>query len=107
MNNDLLQKVIDRCDKKNLNAFFYSVSKSFHEIDDDLSIYDEADKFSGFQPVGEMSLGQAENVVIVTADIKSNLTNRSGKKDQYEKAKKILKAYMKYDAGIFVFIVTL
>jgi len=104
MNNDLLQKVIDRCDKKNLNAFFYSVSKSFHEIDDDLSIYDEADKFYGFQPIGEMSLGQAENVVIVTADIKSNLTNRSGKKDQYEKAKKILKAYMKYDAGIFVFI---
>ena len=53
--------------------------------------------------LGEMSFGQTEKMVIVTADVGTDLTERSGKKAQYAKARKILKDYMKYDAGIFVF----
>ena len=49
MSKDLLQKVIDRCNNKNLSTFFYAVSKSFHDIDDDLSLYDEPGKFTNFR----------------------------------------------------------
>ncbi len=102
MSKELLQKVIDKGVEGYLNEFFLDVSKYYSEMDDDLSEHD-GNGFSDFQAVGEINFSPAEKLVVVTADVTGDLTERSGKKAQYEKAKKILKSYMGYNAGIFVF----
>ncbi len=102
MSKELLQKVIDKGVEGYLNEFFLDVSKYYTELEDDLSEYD-GDGFSDFQTIGEINFSPSEKLVVITANIAGDLTERSGKKAQYDKAKKILKAYMRYDAGIFVF----
>ena len=102
MGKDLLKLVIDQGVRDNLNTFFLDVSNAYSEIEDNLSIYDD-DRFANFQTTGEIVFNSNEKLVVVTAEVLGDLTERSGKKAQYEKAKKILKDYMKYDAGIFVF----
>ena len=103
MSKELLQNVIDNGVKDNLNDFFLDISNNYKEIDDNLSGYDD-ERFSEFRTLGEMIFNHTEKLVVVTAEVANDLTERSGKKAQYEKAKKILKDYMKYDAGIFVFL---
>jgi len=102
MSRELLQKVINEGVKDNLDSFFLHVSNAYREIEDDLSAYDD-DRFANFQAIGEIVFNANEKLVVVTAEVGEDLTERSGKKAQYEKAKRILKDYMKYDAGIFVF----
>ncbi|MBI2851427.1 MAG: Eco57I restriction-modification methylase domain-containing protein [Chloroflexi bacterium] len=102
MSKKLLQKVIDKGVEGYLNEFFQNATNCYAEAEDDLSEYDD-DEFSGFHAIGEINFSPAERLVVVTASIAGGLTERSGKKAQYEKARKILKQYMRYDAGMFVF----
>jgi adenine-specific DNA-methyltransferase len=102
MSRELLGKVISAGVKDNLDSFFLNVSNAYREIEDDLSVYDD-DQFTNFQPLGEIVFNPNEKLVVSTAEVSEDLIERSGKKAQYEKAKRILKDYMKYDAGIFVF----
>ena len=102
MSKELLQLVIDEGVEYNLNSFFCAVSNDYSEIEDDLSDYNK-DGFTNFQAIGDIVFSANEKLVVVTAKVGEDLTERSGKKAQYEKVKKILKDYMKYDAGIFVF----
>jgi adenine-specific DNA-methyltransferase len=99
---ELLKRVIDKGVEGNLNVFFQDVSKYYRELDDDLSEHN-SEKFTGFQAIGEINFSQQEKLLVVTADVEGDLTERSGKKAQYEKARRILKQYQRYDAGIFVF----
>jgi len=98
----LLQKVITNGVDGNLNDFFLSVSNFYTEKDDDLADYN-AECFTNFKGIGEINFEDGQKLVVVTANVTRDLTERSGKKDQYEKAKRILKFYTRYDAGIFVF----
>jgi len=103
MSRELLQKLIDDGVQDNLDSFSLNVSNAYREIEDDLSVYDD-DRFTNFQALGEIVFNPNEKLVVVTAEVAADLTERSGKKAQYEKAKKLLKDYMKYDAGIFVLV---
>jgi len=98
----LLQKVITDGVDGNLNDFFLSVSNFYTEKDDDLADYND-ERFAHFRGIGEINFEDGQKLVVVTADATRDLTERSGKKDQYDKAKRILKFYTRYDAGIFVF----
>jgi len=102
MGNELLEKVVNQGIDGNLNSFFCDVSNSYVELGDDLLAYDD-ERFADFRAIGEIVFNPNEKLVVVTARVLGDLTERSGKKAQYEKAKKILKDFMKYDAGIFVF----
>lgn len=102
MSKELLKRVIDKGVEGNLNVFFQDASKYYSELDDDLSEHN-SDQFAGFRAIGEINFSPQEKLVVVTAEVEGDLTERSGKKSQYEKAKKILKQYRRYDAGIFVF----
>ncbi|MBN1367034.1 MAG: Eco57I restriction-modification methylase domain-containing protein [Dehalococcoidales bacterium] len=102
MSKDSLEKVITDGVTDNLNTFFLDASNAYREIDTDLSEYDN-EQFTGFKTLGEINFSPTEQLVVVTADVTGGLTERSGKKAQYEKAKKILKSLVRYDAGIFVF----
>jgi hypothetical protein len=103
MSKELLQKVIDTGIDGNLSTFFSTASNYYSELEEDLSEFDEIDRFTDFQAIGELVFSPIEKIVVVTANVSGNLTERSGKKAQYEKAKKILKTFKRYDAGIFVF----
>ena len=94
MSKDLLKVVIDQGVRDNLNTFFLAASNDFSEIEDGLSVYND-DRFANFQMTGEIVFNPNEKLVVVTAEVAEDLTERSGKKNQYEKAKKILKDYMK------------
>jgi len=102
MGRELLEKVVNQGVGGNLNSFFCDVSNNYVELKDDLAAYSD-DQFTDFRAIGEIVFNPNEKLVVVTARVLGELTERSGKKAQYEKAKKILKDYMKYDAGIFVF----
>jgi len=102
MGKEHLEKVLYQGVDGNLNSFFCDVSNNYVELGDDLPTYDD-DRFTDFRAIGEIVFNPNEKLVVVTAGVLDDLTERSGKKAQYEKAKKILKDYMKYDAGIFVF----
>lgn len=102
MSKELLEKVVNQGVDGNLNSFFYSASNNYIGLGDDLSAYDD-ERFANFRTIGEIVFNPNEKLVVVTARVLGSLTERSGKKAQYEKAKKILKDFMKYDAGIFVF----
>ena len=102
MSKALLQKVITNGVDGNLNDFFLTVSNFYTEKDDDLADYDD-ERLANFTGIGEVNFEDGQKLVVVTADTTRDLTERSGKKDQYERAKRILKFYTRYDAGIFVF----
>jgi len=102
MSKDLLKVVVEQGVRDNLNTFLLNISNDYSEIQDNLSIYDD-ELFTGFQTLGEIVFNPSEKLVVVIAEVREHLTDRSGKRNQYEKAKRILKDYMKYDAGIFVF----
>ena len=85
MSKELLQKVIDKGVEGYLNEFFQGVSNYYTELEDDLSEYD-GDGFSDFQAIGEINFSPSEKLVVVTANVAGDLTERSGKKAQYEKA---------------------
>ena len=91
MSKELLQKVIDKGVEGYLNKFFQDVSKYYTELEDDLSEYDGGG-FSDFRAIGEIYFSPSEKLVVVTANIAGDLTERSGKKAQYEKVKKSLKS---------------
>ena len=97
----LLKTITDGVDG-NLNDFFLSVSNFYTEKDDDLGDYND-ERFSDFKGIGEINFEDGQKLVVVTANTTRDLTERGGKKNQYEKAKKILKYYTRYDAGIFVY----
>jgi len=53
--------------------------------------------------LGVIKLGNEDELAVFTVKVIRSLTERSGKKAQYELAKKILKTENRYIAGIFIF----
>jgi len=103
MSKEDLQLVIDNFSDDNLNRFFRRSCDDYAENPEDLSQYDEEGKITGFRRLGEIDFGNTERLLVTTARANTELTERSGKKAQYEKAKKMLKEAGIYDAGFFVF----
>lgn len=103
MSKEDLQQVIDNFLDDNLNRFFRRSCDDYAENPEDLSQYDEEGKITEFRKLGEIDFGNTERLLVTTARVNTELTERSGKKAQYEKAKKILKEAGIYDAGFFIF----
>ena len=81
------------CDEKNLST----------EECGDLDDFD-GDGFSRFEILGHIETEKEwEHVLVVTARIHGELSERASRKKQYDIAKKILKHYQSFPAGIFVF----
>lgn len=75
---------------------------NFRLSDEKLSQYNDSD-FSKFVKLGQIEFSATEKLIVIGAEVKNNLSDRSGKRKQYEKAKKILKELSIYSAGIFIF----
>ena len=102
MNEERLGSLIENFNYRNLNLFFRSKCENYAEAPEGLSQYDD-EKFSDFRKLGEIRFDSGDKLVITSSLVSDDLSERSGKKAQYEKAKRILKELAVYDASFFIF----
>jgi len=101
MSRELLQDIIEDFNPEKFVRFFRERNRSFAPRREDLFQYDDENFKNGIK-LGEIQLAQDEQLVICAFQSGQPLTERSGKRAQYEKGKKILKDSQS-DTGIFIF----
>ena len=102
MSEERLSRIIEDFNYRNLNLFFRSKCENYAEAPEDLPQYDD-ERFTDFQKLGEIRFDSGDKLAIASSLVSGDLSERSGKKAQYEKAKKILREQEIYDAGFFIF----
>ncbi|MEO5357391.1 MAG: Eco57I restriction-modification methylase domain-containing protein [Nitrospirae bacterium YQR-1] len=100
----ILEMVIDNFSVEKFNRFFREKSRQFKPMGDKYSYYDD-DHFKDGLKLGEINFSDGDSLIIYAFEVKKELSERSGKKAQYEIAKDILKSIenQKFSAGIFIF----
>jgi len=103
MSKDILQSVIKNFDLQRFRRFFSEKNKKFRPSEDNLDYYCD-DNFSNGRKLGELYLEDG-NLLICAFKVKRELSERSGKKAQYNLGRSILKDnnFQQFNAGIFVF----
>jgi len=101
MDNDILKRIINNVSPTLFIQYFKSKNRSFKPYEKSLPEYDN-DKFIGTLFLGQFTFEDGYTLGVYSFRVLNNLTERSGKKAQYEKGKKILKE-TKSDSGIFIF----
>ncbi len=100
MSRDILKNIIEEFSTEKFIDFFRSKNRLFRPLKEDLNHYNNEDFTSG-KKIG--TIGFPDNTFIICAfKVLKELTERSGKKKQYELGKRILKD-SNTDAGIFIF----
>ncbi|MBI4652092.1 hypothetical protein HY745_12620 [Candidatus Desantisbacteria bacterium] len=98
---ELLEDIIINFSPDKFTRFFREKNRSFAPQSEELQQYDDGD-FKNCLKLGEISFSASEKLIVCTFYTSQPLSERSGKKAQYEKCKKILKD-TQTDAGIFIF----
>lgn len=101
MSNSHLVNLIQEFSPKGLDRFMRDRSTKFRSINESLEEYEDI-LFSLGTKVGQIDFDAANHLIVCIFKTDQTLAERSGKKAQYEKAKKILADSLS-DAGIFVF----
>jgi len=103
MSKEILQSLIENFDLQRFRRFFSEKNKKFRPSEDNLDYYCD-DNFSTGQKLGELYLKNG-NLLICAFKVKRELSERSGKKAQYNLGKAILKGnnFQQFNAGIFIF----
>ena len=101
MNNPYLEQLIADFSTERIIRFFRDKSLKFASKKETLDEYND-DSFKEGIKLGEIKFDETEELIVCAFSCENPLSERSGKKSQYEKAKKILKERIS-DAGIFVF----
>ena len=96
--NDLIRDV----NHNTIAHFFQERSSLFQRKQEALTDYDH-DQFTQGIKLGEIPFGLIDHMIVCAFTVTHALSERSGKKAQYDLAKKIIRD-MGVDAGIFVFI---
>ncbi len=99
---EILKNIIENFSTENLILLFRKKSNKFRPINEEANQFNN-EYFSNTFILGELILTNDEELVIYTFKTKKELTERSGKKAQYDLAKKILKQEQRYAAGFFIF----
>ena len=102
-NTQLVDNLSKSFSKEDLINFLRNKDAGFKPRKKDLQGYDD-DRFTNFEKIGEIHFSDVDRVAVVTVDMQEEMTERTSKKKQYDKAKKILKDLGKYEAGLFAFV---
>ncbi len=100
----ILDSIINDFSTEKFNLFFRRKTQGkFREINQSYKQYDDSD-FENGSKLGEAEFGDGK-LLVCSFEVQKSLSERSGKKAQYEKAKSILKSVENqiYSAGIFIF----
>jgi len=100
MSREILQNIITDFDLQRLKRFFSEKNSRFRPSEEGFGHYD-TDNLSAGSKLGELSLDDGK-LIVCAFEAKQELSERSGKKEQYELGKKILKE-TQADAGIFIY----
>jgi len=101
----ILESIVNDFSIDKFKRFFREKSRQFVSKDESYSQYND-DKFKDGIKIGEINFSETESILICTFKGEKELSERRGKKAQYEKAKSILKSIEnqnRYSAGIFIF----
>ena len=104
MPNIFIDKLIADFSLDNLAAFFRNKISSFNSEKEDLRfLFDESkfEKYSSIDKIGEAEI-DSDELIIICSKTTDPITERTGKKRQYDIAKKVLKQEVK-DAAFFIF----
>jgi hypothetical protein len=100
---DKLQDIIDEYSPDKWTSFFRAKSSHFSPKQESLAGYED-NYFEKFSHIGDINFSkEIHKLIIVTSKVKKDLSERSSRKAQYDKTKKILKDQGIFDAGIFIF----
>jgi len=97
----LLKDIIHDFSPEGFIHFFRLKNRSFRPYTEPSPEYND-DQFTNALFLGEIPFNETDRLAIYSFRVNRDLTERSGKKAQYEKGKKILKDTLS-DAGIFIF----
>jgi len=99
----ILDSIINDFSIEKFTRFFRTKSRQYREINQSYQQYED-DDFKNNLKLGEAEFGDGR-LLICSFEVQKSLSERSGKKAQYEKAKSILKTTENriYSAGIFIF----
>ncbi|MEW5845297.1 MAG: Eco57I restriction-modification methylase domain-containing protein [Bacteroidota bacterium] len=100
---ELVENLIANFNHNNLVTLFRNKSRSFKYEQEELSHFND-DLFSDCTLLGSFKTTDDElEILVFTAKTNNDLTERSGKKRQYELGKRLLKEQLRYSGGFFVF----
>jgi len=100
---ELVENLIADFNHDNLVVLFRNKTRSFKPINEELSGFND-DLFSECTLLGSFKTTDDElEMLVFTAKTINDLTERSGKKRQYELGKRLLKEQLRYSGGFFVF----
>jgi adenine-specific DNA-methyltransferase len=102
-NRQILEEITNNFSTEKFTRFFRSKSRQYREINQSYQQYDDSD-FKNATKLGEAEFSDGK-LLVCAFEVQKSLSERSGKKAQYEKAKSILKSAENqiYSAGIFIF----
>jgi len=100
----ILEIIIDDFSAEKFSRFFREKSRQFVARKESYTRYNDNEFKNGLK-LGEINFSDNDKMIICAFEAKKELSERSGKKAQYDKAKVILKSAenQKYSAGIFIF----
>jgi len=100
----ILDGLINNFSTDQLCRFFRAKSRKFVKQNDNYSQYND-DYFKAGIKLGEIKFSDTESLLVCSFGVKGELSERAGKRAQYEKAKSILKSSENqiHSAGIFIF----
>jgi len=96
-----LKDIINSFSPEKVSHFFSNKNRKFRYETQAKPEYND-ENFVESLKIGEIPFDEVTKLVVYTIKVKNNLTERSGKKKQYEKGKDIIKDE-NADAGIFIF----
>lgn len=99
---EILTEIIQDFKPRKFNRFFREKTDNFRQLNQPIQNYDDGDFFNGNNH-GQIELPDGNQICCISFKVNKSLTERSGKKAQYEKAKKVLKDHARYNAGFFIF----
>ena len=98
-----IESLVEEFSPVNLQVFFRQVAGGFRpESQDFKKLIDDKQPFTNARQLGTIRLSDVQTVIVAVIHVNRELTSRSGKKNQYELGKRILKAG-NHNAGIFAF----
>src|SRR3989339_914962 len=100
----ILEALIDHFSVKTLNKYFRVKPRQYKPGGENYTHFDDPD-FGNGTKLGEINFSDGDSLIVCSFKVKKELSERLGKKAQYEKAKSILRSAenQMFSAGIFVF----
>ncbi len=101
MSRDILENAIEDFNPDKFTRFFREKNRNFAPRKEELNQYND-ESFKDGLKLGEINFAAEEQMIICIFEVNQSLSERSGKKMQYEKGKRILRE-QQADSGIFIF----